>query len=65
MPMYGNLTTRTAIYAHIQKSFYIMYIPLMAINETDHDLVIQDSTKSTEQVLVPGGTLYVHLTMDS
>jgi hypothetical protein len=42
-----------------------MYIPLMAINETDHDLVIQDSTKSTEQVLVPGGTLYVHLTMDS
>ena len=42
---YGNLKLRNIIYENATSGYYLLYAPLIAVNETDYDIILQDKKR--------------------
>jgi len=46
---YGNFKLRTIIYEHISTVYYMIYAPMVAVNETNYPIILQDRYGSQEK----------------
>ena len=58
---YENLSLRQPVFLHTAREKYEIYTPLIAVNETDHRIILQSHDKKSSLELPPKKNLIVGL----